>query len=824
MFLVDVSPSMGKVREVEVEQPNGDKRSIEMTNLEWSLQFVKLKVQEMIYNGRKTDQCGVILFGTEETNNIVNMKDGGYDHVSEYIPIGTPSVDTIAKLSEIMPGDTCGDPIDALIVGIETQAKYLITKRTWTRRMVLLTDGESPIEIEDWEATAGKMNDLKIRFTIVGVDFDDEEYPFEEEEKTNIKRANEEFYHKFVGQLENGVVGNAAFALAEISRPEVKQTKSALLGTVLRLGDTETNTEESIEITVKVSKCTSLARPKTWKKFALRRRPEDPEDVVMKEPDDEDDERKVLFAQLGMKTKYVLDSASEGEQEDDETSADATKEMDPVEKEDLIRGFKYGTSYAPCPDGTFPRLPTRKGIDICGIISKDNYRHDWALGEVQYIWADPNVPTQQVALSSIANVMNERGYMAIARWVSKDGADPKMGVLKPEVFEDTDCFLWMPFADDLRKYPFASLERLTNKKGEIVTKHPFLPTNEQMDAMENFVDAMDLMEAGEKDEDGVRGPWFETNLSFNPAIHRVKQAQFHAAVVSDLNKQPVPPPHPELLKYFEPPRRVLKKAKGAIDEVKAVFKVREVPKRITRTRKDDHVRARDEGDDTLLLEKHPNKKRKVSGSQSQTQYSTPQATTSPKSQRNAVKKSMSVSESDSETEPESDQDLLLDKKDEKKDISEVEPPPSPTSQAAPSSLDSDRLPGRIIGMAYPLEDFKTNIASGDLVTKAVEDLAFVIKTIVMKPYSSRRTPEMLQCMQELRKVATEEDEIDAWNDFLLDLKSACLESKPGNSEFWERVTDFGRDISLVSKLEAARLGGKSNISEAQAAEFIRVPN
>jgi hypothetical protein len=60
----------------------------------------------------------------------------------------------------------------------------------------------------------------------------------------------------------------------------------------------------------------------------------------------------------------------------------------------------------------------------------------------------------------------------------------------------------MPFADDLRKYPFASLERLVNKKGEIVTKHPYLPTQEQMDAMENFVDAMDLMEAGEKDENG----------------------------------------------------------------------------------------------------------------------------------------------------------------------------------------------------------------------------------------------------------------------------------------------------------------------------------
>ncbi len=54
--------------------------------------------------------------------------------------------------------------------------------------------------------------------------------------------------------------------------------------------------------------------------------------------------------------------------------------------------------------------------------------------------------------------------------------------------------------------------------------------------------------------------------------------------------------------------------------------------------------------------------------------------------------------------------------------------------------------------------------------------------------------------------------------FLMDLKSACLEGAPGNPEFWERVTDLGRDISLVSKSEAMRLGGKSNITEAQATE------
>lgn len=92
MFLVDVSSSMGKMREIEVSRPNGETDIIEMTNLEWSLQFVKLKIQEMVcslslappphvvrsntnliqvYNGRKTDQCAVVLFGSEGAQCVI---------------------------------------------------------------------------------------------------------------------------------------------------------------------------------------------------------------------------------------------------------------------------------------------------------------------------------------------------------------------------------------------------------------------------------------------------------------------------------------------------------------------------------------------------------------------------------------------------------------------------------------------------------------------------------------------------------------------------------------------------------------------------------
>jgi ATP-dependent DNA helicase 2 subunit 2 len=49
-------------------------------------------------------------------------------------------------------------------------------------------------------------------------------------------------------------------------------------------------------------------------------------------------------------------------------------------------------------------------------------------------------------MSSLVQAMFEKGMMAIARWVTKDGSDPKMGVLSPCVFENVDCLLFTPVA------------------------------------------------------------------------------------------------------------------------------------------------------------------------------------------------------------------------------------------------------------------------------------------------------------------------------------------------------------------------------------------
>ena len=88
---------------------------------------------------------------------------------------------------------------------------------------------------------------------------------------------------------------------------------------------------------------------------------------------------------------------------------------------------------------------------------------------------------------------------------------------------------------------------------------------------------------------------------------------------------------------------------------------------------------------------------------------------------------------------------------------------TPDRSASPDLGIDEREEGRIIGFSYPLDDWRTNLAEGDLVSKAVEDMGYVIREIVNRPFPERRHGEMIECMQEMRETCLREDEIDEWN-------------------------------------------------------------
>lgn len=186
---------------------------------------------------------------------------------------------------------------------------------------------------------------------------------------------------------DNGILGTCGHALEEVGRPDTKQVRSALLGTILRIGDPDRDADTAIEIMVKASKATALQRPATMKKFALLQAENEEEDADAMEVD-EDTDKTSVFAQLKMRTQYYYepdapteDEAVKMEEEellleggDDSKQKNEKNALQKVEvdKEELIRGFKYGTTYAPCPDGQFPKLPTNKGITICGFFPAKN--------------------------------------------------------------------------------------------------------------------------------------------------------------------------------------------------------------------------------------------------------------------------------------------------------------------------------------------------------------------------------------------------------------------------------------------------------------------
>lgn len=72
-----------------------------LINVEWL--YLELKVaQTMLMSLMRANH-------RSETDNQINAQHGGYENVTEYIPIGTPSAATLRELDELEPSEVFGD-------------------------------------------------------------------------------------------------------------------------------------------------------------------------------------------------------------------------------------------------------------------------------------------------------------------------------------------------------------------------------------------------------------------------------------------------------------------------------------------------------------------------------------------------------------------------------------------------------------------------------------------------------------------------------------------------------------------------------------------
>jgi len=455
-------------------------------------------------------------------------------------------------------GVDTADAISATVIAIQMISAHC-RQLQYIRRIVLVTDGYSPVDDSDVKAISEKLLQDKIELVVLGLDFDDDDYDFKEQGKSSQK-AKVEGQLKALTDACNGVYGTLAQAIDEMTVPRIKSVRpvNSYKG-LLTLGD-PSNYDSGMAIDVERYPKTMVAKPPTASSFVIKSNMA-PEETQTAEDTDTDGLASIKRA----RTYQVPDSEAAGGKKD-------------VEEEDLAKGYAYGSTavYIAESDQNVTKFETVPGLDIIGFVAKEHYSRYMDMSRANVIIAQRTNDKACMALSSFIHALYELDSYAVARFVAKPDKAPAILLLTPNIEPDFECLydVELPFAEDVRQYRFPPLDRILTVSGKNITSHRNLPTKELQDAMSKYVDSMDLSKGDEEDEETEYAAIDDT---FSPLLHRINQVIRHRAIHHD---SPIPGIPTILTKFSHPPSHLVSKSKSHLDKLISAGNVKKVPPRL----------------------------------------------------------------------------------------------------------------------------------------------------------------------------------------------------------------------------------------------------
>ncbi|RAL06125.1 ATP-dependent DNA helicase 2 subunit KU80 [Aspergillus ibericus CBS 121593] len=554
VYIVDFGKSMGERR-----------HGREVTDLEWAMQYVWDRITGTVATGRKMALLGVIGFRTDDTSNELE-DDPDYSHISVLSGIKQFLMPDIRELSDrIKPSKTNkGDAISALVLAIQmiiTQCKKLKYKR----RIVLVTNGEGPMNPDNLSEITKKIKEDDIELIILGPDFDDPEYGVKEEDKDPRKAENEALLRSLAEDCD-GAYGTLEQAVAELEIPRVKSTRiMATFKGHLQLGN-PAEYDTAVRIPVERYYRTYVAKAPSASQFALStesasRQGKGELSAAAAGTQESPIDGSSLTGVRNIRTYQITDDTAPGGKRD-------------VERDELAKGYEYGRTavYISETDQNITILETYAAIELLGFIQSETYDRYMHMSTTNIIIAQRANDKASLALSSFIHALFELECYAVARMVLKENKAPVIVLLAPSIEPDYECLLeaQLPFAEDVRTYRFPPLDRVITVSGKVVTQHRNLPNDDLLDAMDKYVQSMELADT---DENGDSES-LPIDDSFSPVLHRIDAAVRHRAIHP---RDPAPPPAPILTKFSHPPQELVKKSKKHLDKLIAVSDVKKVP-------------------------------------------------------------------------------------------------------------------------------------------------------------------------------------------------------------------------------------------------------
>ena len=565
VYIVDVGLSMGR-------KNHGRQQS----DLDWAMKYIWDKITSTVATDRKTTTLGVIGLRTVGTSNELSGEDS-FSHISVFQDIKQTLLPDLQRLHDLIkPSKTdAGDAISALVLAIQMITKYC-KKLKYHRKIVLVTNGRGALDADDLSEITQKIKEDNMELVVLGVDFDDPEYSFKEEDKdpqkvaklliskswilTNLKAENEAVYKSLTDDC-NGVLGTIAQAIDELGIPRLKNTKPipSYKGQ-LTLGDRE-QYDTAMCIDVERYPRTAIRRPATASQFVQRIETTNGHPstqssaTVLPDADAED---------VGSSThpnSLTAVRTNRAYQVDDEDNPGSKRE---VTREELARGFEYGRTavHISESDEGVTKLETDAALEIVGFIPWDMYDRYMSMSSTNVIIAQRTNNKAILALSSVIHALFELESYAIARLVPKSGKPPVLLLLAPSIEVDNECLLdvQIPFAEDVRSYRFPPLDRVVTVSGKILKEHRNLPSDELCSAMDEYIDSLDLSTFA-KDDEGKPTEYMAMTDTYSPVLHRIDQAIRWRAVHPT---EPVPPPYDVLTRYSKIPEELRATSKSQL--------------------------------------------------------------------------------------------------------------------------------------------------------------------------------------------------------------------------------------------------------------------
>ncbi|KAJ6679493.1 KU AUTOANTIGEN DNA HELICASE [Salix purpurea] len=490
--------------------------------------------KKLIYG--KFDEVGVVVFGTQETDNELTKEVGGYEHVVVLRNIKVVDGDLVDAFQELPRGNFDGDYLDAIVVGMDMLIKKYQATNKGKKRLCLITNALCPIKDscegtkEDQVGTIAaqmsahgmKMESVIVRGRLSG------------EGDQRIMDENDRLLNIFSEKTS----AKAVYVESPTALLGAIKTRNISPVTIFR-GDLELGS--NMKIKVWVYKKTSEEKFPTLKKYSDKAPSTD------------------RFATHEVKVDYEYKSVE-----------DPNKVVPPEQR---IKGYRYGPQVVPISSAEWDavKFKPEKSVKLLGFTDASNIMRHYYMKDVNIFIPEPGNARAALAVSALARAMKEMNKVAILRCVWRQGqGSVVVGVLTPNISEkdstpDSFYFNILPFAEDVREFQFPSFSSFPAS---------WQPNEQQQEAADNLVKMLDLAPSGKQEA-------LLPEFTPNPILERFYR---HLELKSKHPDAVVPPLDETLKTITEADPDLLSEKKNVIDAFSKSFELKENP-RLKKSRK-----------------------------------------------------------------------------------------------------------------------------------------------------------------------------------------------------------------------------------------------